>query len=96
MCLGPRPSINGLAFKQLSNLQKESLGEPFSEEEVWKALKDCDGNKAPRPDFFKSNWEEIKVDFMDFINEFYKETSIVKDVNRTFIALIPKLEDRWP
>ena len=55
----------------------------------------CDGNKAPGPDgmnlnFIKANWGVIQGDFMRFLHEFYEEGSIVKDLNNTFIALIPK------
>ena len=53
------------------------------------ALSSCDGNKAPGPDgfnlnFFKAHWEDIMEDFMGFIREFYKEGSIVRDLNHTF------------
>ncbi|KAK3231409.1 hypothetical protein Dsin_003290 [Dipteronia sinensis] len=58
-------------------------------------LCECDGNKAPCSDglnlnFIKANWEAIKGDFMAFICEFYEDGSMVKDLNCTFIALIPK------
>ena len=32
----------------------------------------------------------LEVDFLRFLHEFYSEGSIVKDLNSTFIALIPK------
>ena len=69
----------------------------FSVDEVWKALKDCDGNKAPGPDglninFIKANWELIKGDFMNFFHAFYQDGSVIKDFNCNFIALIPKIK----
>ncbi|KAK3231055.1 hypothetical protein Dsin_002936 [Dipteronia sinensis] len=56
----------------------------------------CDGNKAPGPDdlnlnFVKENWEVIQDDYMKFIQEFHKNGSVVKKINHTFIALIPKI-----
>ncbi|KAK3227785.1 hypothetical protein Dsin_007647 [Dipteronia sinensis] len=78
--------------------EEESLAleTEFSSEEVWIALSSCDGNKAPGPkglnmNFIKANWGVIQHDFMNFINEFYRDGSIVKEVNQSFIALIPKV-----
>ena len=67
----------------------------FTEEEVWDAVNGCDGNKAPGPDglnlnFIKKNWGEIGKDFMAFIREFYEDSSVIRELNTTFIALIPK------
>ncbi|KAK2637505.1 hypothetical protein Ddye_032297 [Dipteronia dyeriana] len=50
---------------------------------------------APRPDglnlnFVKANWGVIKDNLMKFVQEFQKNGDIVKDLNKTFIALIPK------
>jgi hypothetical protein len=52
-----------------------SLGEPFSEEEVEKALNLMPSDKGPGPDgftgaFFKKCWEHIKVDVMNAIGGF--------------------------
>ncbi|KAK3199333.1 hypothetical protein Dsin_022748 [Dipteronia sinensis] len=41
--------------------------------------------------FVKANWEEIRGDFMGFLKEFHKDGAIVKELNRSFIALIPKV-----
>lgn len=47
-----RPSINALDFKVLGALDAKWLEEPFLEEEVFNALSDSNGDKAPRPDGF--------------------------------------------
>ncbi|KAK2658615.1 hypothetical protein Ddye_005148 [Dipteronia dyeriana] len=83
-------------LKRLSNKEKESLEVVFSLKEVWLALSSCDSNKAPGQDglnlnFIKAHWGEIQNDFMNFINDFNGDPSIVKKVNHTFIALIPKI-----
>ncbi|KAK2658233.1 hypothetical protein Ddye_004766 [Dipteronia dyeriana] len=89
-----RPSWNGNLAKKLSEVEKD-LEVEFTDEEIWAALCDCDGNKASGPDglnlnFVKTNWEVIKEDFLNFISEFHKEGLVVKHLNSTFIALIPK------
>ncbi|KAK2654136.1 hypothetical protein Ddye_013992 [Dipteronia dyeriana] len=84
-------------FKNIlwKRLTIKDLERPFIEEEVWAAVNGCDGNKALGPDglnlnFVKVNWAVIKVDFMNFIRGFHKDGGIVKVINNTFIALIPK------
>ncbi|KAK3199960.1 hypothetical protein Dsin_023375 [Dipteronia sinensis] len=87
--------IKGLNIKRISDSENSFLEGIFNREEVRAAIVSCDGNKAPCPDglnlnFIKANWEVIQEDFMKFIHEFHKNGSIVKDLNHTFIALIPK------
>jgi hypothetical protein len=86
----------GLAMKQISDNEKVELKAEFSVEEVWVALNECDGNKAPGLDglnlnFINVNWEFIKNDFMNFLMEFHRDGSVVKHLNRSFIALISKI-----
>ena len=90
-----RPSIKGLGLKKLSAVDSCRLDEVFKDEEVWAAVCQCDGNKAPRPDglnlnFVKANWGVIRDDFMNFIQAFYEDGRIVRDLNKTFISLISK------
>ncbi|KAK2651457.1 hypothetical protein Ddye_011313 [Dipteronia dyeriana] len=90
-----RPSISGLPLSKLSANEKASLEEPFSKEEMRVALASYDGNKTPGPngfslEFIKINWEQIRGDFMVFLDKFHRYPSIVKELNKSFIALIPK------
>ncbi|KAK2642951.1 hypothetical protein Ddye_024714 [Dipteronia dyeriana] len=92
-----RIAFDGLSFNKISEEDRDWLEERFSPEEVVKALDSCDGNKAPGPDgfnlgFVKANWDVIEGDFMSFLEEFYRDGSVVKDLNKTFIALIPKCD----
>ncbi|KAK3199549.1 hypothetical protein Dsin_022964 [Dipteronia sinensis] len=93
--LWDRPKIRGLDFKKVSIEDSISLERPFSKEEVWEAVCSCDGNKAPGPDgfnlnFIKANWEVIQEDFLEFISGFHSDGHIVKELNSTLMALIPK------
>ncbi|XP_028111832.1 uncharacterized protein LOC114310137 [Camellia sinensis] len=47
-----RPRIGGELQKIGANQVVDILEREFSVEEVWAAIKDCDGNKAPSPDGF--------------------------------------------
>ncbi|KAK2640305.1 hypothetical protein Ddye_028100 [Dipteronia dyeriana] len=91
-----RPKIGGLDLMRLFQAKRLCLEEEFSLEEVLVAVKSCDGNKAPGPDglnrkFIKANWEVIEEDVMNFFGEFHKDSSKIKELNNTFLALILKI-----
>ncbi|KAK2637373.1 hypothetical protein Ddye_032165 [Dipteronia dyeriana] len=90
-----RSKISGLPLQTLTELEMGFFEEEFYPEEVCHAISSYDGNKAPGLDdfnlnFIKENWMVIKEDFMCFMEEFHHNGEIVKELNQTFIALIPK------
>ncbi|KAK2646683.1 hypothetical protein Ddye_021878 [Dipteronia dyeriana] len=94
----PAPRWDGLQIKHILDVETSDLEVEFSEDKVWKAFGDCDGNKATGPNelnlnFFKKNWEWIKGNFKIFFKDFHFDGSVVKDMNATFIALFPKLKN---
>lgn len=59
-----RPRLGGVVLSVLDSYHGEVLCNQFSEEEVWQAIKSCDGNKAPWLDgfnlsFIKSSWKAV-------------------------------------
>ncbi|MCI16757.1 endonuclease/exonuclease/phosphatase family protein, partial [Trifolium medium] len=90
-----RPTVDDLHFRTLSFVEGGSLVKPFSVEEVRAAVWDCDSYKSPGPDginfgFLKEFWLEMRDDIMRFITEFHRNGKLTKEINSTFIALIPK------
>lgn len=70
----------------------------FIEDEVWAAIKDCDGNKAPGPDGFnlfclQKCWKIMKHDILKFMLEFHENGILAGGLNCSFISLIPKNEN---
>lgn len=70
----------------------------FSEEEIRKAVWDCDSEKSPGPDglnfkFIKQFWQILKPDVLRFIDEFHANGIIPRGANASFITLIPKVSD---
>ena len=68
---GWRPSIRGMSFERLEVVDAARLEEPFSEQEVLKALKGFCGDKVLGPDgftmaFWQSSWEFVKEEVMGF------------------------------
>jgi hypothetical protein len=51
-----RPLIGSTGFNKLSPAQSIRLEQPVTMDEVKRALCDCDGSKAPKPDGFTFNF----------------------------------------
>ncbi|KAK3199090.1 hypothetical protein Dsin_022505 [Dipteronia sinensis] len=90
-----RQSIHNWNVKSITDSEREDLEKSFSKEELWEAVSNCDGDKASGPDglnlsFVKDNWDVIQTDFMSFLQDFHRFNTGVKDINQTFITLIPK------
>ncbi|XP_021889517.1 uncharacterized protein LOC110808320 [Carica papaya] len=91
-----RPRLDELPFRQLSAGSKEGLEVPFMEEEILDCLRQCNGDKGPRPDgfhmkFFQDFWAVIKYDIMAFFHDFHRTRAFVKPINATFLVIIPKI-----
>ncbi|RVW69712.1 hypothetical protein CK203_060611 [Vitis vinifera] len=92
---GWRPSIEGLSFETLEEEEVTSLEGIFLEEEVLGALLELNGVKAPGLDgfsmvFWHFSWEFVKFDVLNFFNEFHEHGRFVRNLNTTFLVLIPK------
>ena len=64
-------------------------------EEVFIALSDLNGDKAPGPDgftiaFWQFSWDIVKNDVMRMFTDFFETGKFVKNLNTTFLVLIPK------
>ncbi|WMV28804.1 hypothetical protein MTR67_022189 [Solanum verrucosum] len=71
---------------------------PFSEKEVKEAMFKINSNKSPRSDgfgsgFYKAVWLIIGDDITRVIMDFFQNERLLKKLNATIIALIPKVEN---
>ena len=87
--------INGFDWQPILHHLAVWLERPFDEEEIKRAIHDCDGNKAPGPDsftleLFQSQWETMKDDVMRVFREFAKDGIVHGVTNETYIFLVPK------
>jgi len=74
-----------------------NLNRPVSEEEVKEVINEMHNGKAPGPDgfnvdFFKARWDIVKKDILDVVEDSRISKTILKALNSSFIALIPKQE----
>nr|GMD95081.1 uncharacterized protein LOC111375444 [Ipomoea batatas] len=77
--------------------QQNQLTSAVTNQEIKDVLFDVDDQKAPGSDgysaaFFKKNWDVIGEDFMDAVKEFFHSGKLLKQINYTVIALIPKTQ----
>nr|GEV14517.1 hypothetical protein [Tanacetum cinerariifolium] len=68
-----------------------------SEQEIKDALFSIGDDKSPGPDgftavFFKEAWTIIVDDVINAIGEFFRNGNILKELNHTIIALLPKIK----
>ena len=84
-------------FKTLDSLDNEILEGQFSEEEVSKAFSDLRGDKAPGSDGFtlvlwKFCWPIVGGKVMQMFEELHVQNAVFRNLNVTFLVLIPKKE----
>ena len=80
--MGWKADIGGLQLDQISQQEAETLERPFSEDEIYVALMEMNGDKAPGPDgftmaFWQSCWEFIKEEILEMFKDFYVHSSFL-------------------
>eukprot|EP00253_Pinus_taeda_P006750 PITA_06750 len=78
--------------------QNWSLCRKISLEETEETIKNMPNDKAPGPDgftinFYKACWNTVKQDVWEAVEDSIRSGTILKSLNSTFIALIPKTEE---
>ena len=93
--LGWRVDIEGMHLNRLNSREVEVLELPFIEEEIYSALMEMNGDKAPGSNgftvaFWQACWDFVKEEIVNLFKEFYDQRSFSKSLNTTFLVLIPK------
>ncbi|KAL2933222.1 LINE-1 retrotransposable element ORF2 protein [Bienertia sinuspersici] len=76
--------------------QKKNLVKQFTKEEVKEAMFSIKGDKAPGPDgfgayFYQDNWHLVGEDVCKAVLDFFENGKLLKEVNCTFLTMIPKV-----
>ena len=93
--VGWSPSLPDLEINEIGSEDSVRLEENFSEEEIWNVISGLNSDKAPGPDgfpiaFWIFSWEFVKEEVLGFFREFHDQCRFVKNLNATFLMLIPK------
>ncbi|GKC98183.1 hypothetical protein Tco_1168458 [Tanacetum coccineum] len=81
---------------KLSNKDASFMVREVTDNEIKTAMFGINDNKAPGPNgytayFFKKAWDVVSFDVCRAVKEFFTNGKLLKEVNSTLIALIPKL-----
>ena len=84
--------------KKLDPLQVQLLTQQVTEEEIKNALFNIGEDKSPGLDgysffFFKKAWDIVGRDFVAAVLEFFSSGQILKQINHSVLALIPKSKE---
>ena len=91
-------SLNNLACHTVTAQDNLDLIRPVTENEIHTTLFGMDPYKAPGPDgfgasFFQDHWPYIKDQLCSAIQDFFNSGRMLKEINHTFIALLPKVDN---
>nr|GEV38302.1 hypothetical protein [Tanacetum cinerariifolium] len=89
-----------LLFNKRLNDDASYMIRTVTRQEIKNAMFSMGNEKAPGPDgytvaFFKEAWDIVEDDIVEPVHEFFTNGKILKELNHTIIALIPK-EGRLP
>ncbi|KAJ6817592.1 uncharacterized protein M6B38_410995 [Iris pallida] len=70
---------------------------PIRMEEIEDIVMKADPNRAPGPDgfssgFFRRHWGALKLPVLEAVQEFFLSGKLLKELNHTFLTLVPKKE----
>jgi len=91
-------NLENLIEPSISATKNEKLLKIPLEEEIQRTIFDMNQLKAPGPDgmprlFFKKLWHIFRKQLIQKVQSFFRDEWLLKDMNKTFIILIPKVQD---
>ncbi|RVX04946.1 putative ribonuclease H protein [Vitis vinifera] len=93
---GWRPCCNNIEFDSIGDEEAARLEESFSGDEVFLALSDLNGDKAPGPDgfslaFWQFCWDFVKDEVLGFFKDFYERGNFTHQFGGGLYKLLAKV-----
>ena len=90
--------LDELISHVITSLDNLMLFKIPEEREIYQAISQLGPNKALGPDgmtglFYKTYWPIVKVSVITFVQSCFQGGFLLKDINHTNIALIPKIDN---
>jgi hypothetical protein len=90
--------LDSLFSPLISDEQNVRLCSIPEEAEIYDALSHLGLHKAPGPDgmtglFYKTYWHTVKKDVIFYVQSFFRGGFLLKEINHTNLALIPKSDN---
>ncbi|GJX56334.1 probable L-cysteine desulfhydrase, chloroplastic [Tanacetum coccineum] len=92
----PIGELEGIFTNTLYNDEALEMVKDVTDKEIKNAMFDISDCKAPRPGgysacYFKKAWEVVGKDVCQLVKDFFENGKLLKEINSTLIALIPKV-----
>ncbi|KAK3229982.1 hypothetical protein Dsin_001863 [Dipteronia sinensis] len=89
-------TLSNIIDKVISNGQVDFMGRDVTGDEIREVCFSLHPNKAPGPDgfnayFFKITWDIFGEDVISVVQEFFRSGLLLKELNATILALVPKV-----
>ncbi|GJU91519.1 hypothetical protein Tco_1303942 [Tanacetum coccineum] len=90
------PNTEDLFTKVISDETRYHMVRTITNEEIKSAMFNIGDDRAPRPDgftsaFLKKSWDVVGSDICNAVTDFFSNGKLLKEINHTFLVLIPKL-----
>lgn len=92
------PNLEDIIPEKISAADNSGLCRIPNEPEIWEVVKSIGGSKALGPDgftatFFQKYWQTIRTRVKKMVQNFFVNGYLLKQMNHSFIALIPKVDN---
>ncbi|KAK3226017.1 hypothetical protein Dsin_005879 [Dipteronia sinensis] len=89
-------TLQTIIHNHISNDQADLISKGVTNEEIRDVCVSLNPNKAPGPDgfhahFFKKTWDIVGGDILNEVHEFFRTCYLLKELNTTILALVPKV-----
>ncbi|KAK3229895.1 hypothetical protein Dsin_001776 [Dipteronia sinensis] len=89
-------TLSNIIDMVISNGQDDFMSRDVTDDEIREVFFSLHPNKAPGPDgfnahFFKITWDIVGEDIISIVQEFFRSGLLLKELNATILALVPKV-----